>query len=63
MENYVLVDTEDNKYYQLDLCYAESKDSALTEFCIRGWVIGEVMTLADYQSIMLEEEPPELCYE
>jgi len=52
MENYVLIDDDNNSYCQLDSCYAKSVISAQIEFSMRGWVIGEVMTLWNYQSIL-----------
>ena len=55
MENYVLIDTDDNSYCQLDCCYAKSINSAQIEFSMRGWVTGEVMTLWDYQGILQDE--------
>ena len=55
MENYVLVDTDDNSYGQLDSCYAKSLTSAQLEFCMRGWVIGETMTLWDYEENLKNE--------
>jgi hypothetical protein len=55
MENYVLIDVDDNSYCQLDSCYAKSLDSAETEFCIRGWVTGKVMTYWEYQSTLQNE--------
>jgi hypothetical protein len=55
MEYYVLINTDDNSYCQLDSCYAKSFNSALIEFSMRGWVIGEVMTLWDYQSMLQNE--------
>jgi len=56
MENYVLVDTDDNSYNQLDSCYAKSMTSAQIEFSMRGWVVGTVMTLWDYQGVMFQDE-------
>jgi hypothetical protein len=52
MEYYVLIDNDDNSYAQLDSCYAKSLSSAQIEFSMRGWVIGEVMTLWDYQEAL-----------
>ena len=54
MENYVLID-DNNSYCQLDSCYSKSIASAQIEFSMRGWVIGEVMTLWNYQSILESE--------
>lgn len=54
MENYVLIDTDDNSNHQLDSCYANSLTSAQIEFSMRGWVIGEIMTLWDYQGMLYE---------
>jgi hypothetical protein len=56
MENYVLVDTDDNSYNQLDSCYAKSMTSAQIEFSMRGWVVGTVMTGWDYHGGMLQDE-------
>lgn len=56
MENYVLVYTDDNRYDQLDSCYAESMTSAQIEFSMRGWVVGTVMTEWDYQGILQDED-------
>lgn len=55
MENYVLIDDDNNSYCQLDSCYAKSLISAQIEFSMRGWVIGEIMTLWDYQDILQDE--------
>lgn len=55
MENYVLIDNDNNSYCQLDSCYAKSIDSAKIEFSMRGWVIGKVMTLWDYQEDLKNE--------
>jgi hypothetical protein len=55
MENYVLIDNNDNSYAQLDSCYAKSLSSAQIEFSMRGWVIGEVMTLWDFQEDLQNE--------
>jgi hypothetical protein len=52
MENYVLVD---DNYDQLDSCYSKSVSSAQIEFSMRGWVIGNVMTLWDYQGILQDK--------
>ena len=46
MEIFILLD--DDK--QLDSCYADSISSADQEFINRGWMIGDVVTLSDYQN-------------
>ncbi len=46
MENFVLL-LDDS---QLDHCLAESRSDAFNIFNSRGWVIGDIMTLDEYQN-------------
>jgi len=49
MENFVLIPHES----QLDHCFAKSRSDAHTTFCSRGWIVGDVMTLDEYQDKLL----------
>ena len=55
MESYVLINTDDNSYDQLDWCHAKSITEAQTEFSMRGWVVGTVMTAWDYHGTLHDE--------
>jgi len=49
MENFVLM-LDDS---QLDHCFAENRSDAHSIFCSRGWVIGDILTLDEYQDELL----------
>lgn len=48
MEKFLLIDDCGETTGILDSCLASSTKSAQTIFDIRGWVIGEVLSEADY---------------
>jgi len=48
MEEWLLIITENSKTTILDKCFAYNKADADQIFCIRAWMIGEVLSTADY---------------
>lgn len=63
METWILLDSDSNYYTVLDKCLANSKKDAEQIFINRSWVIGDVLSEADYiaehQLNILENQSPE----
>lgn len=48
MEKWLLVDTSTKKWIILDSCLTTSREKAQSAFDGDGWIIGEVMSEADF---------------
>lgn len=60
MEQWLLVEDFNGKSCILDRCFTSSKEKAQSAFDGEGWVLGNVVSEADF--LLEEQKPKSICY-